>query len=230
MRIVVRKQNIRAVTRFAAIPKVVSSPKGKRELHRGVIDAGRKTKTKVQRAVNKQMGLLPGRYQSYVVNGTRGVPREANLSYEIFSVKSGIKAQNYKGLRSLTPGGKALKRMNASRSTFDQGMVRSAVWNRPRVFKRSFEFGGKFYMMRSVATGVKAPRILWTHDDRSWQPRSAGGQFASTGAKWGKLRQLYGPALSKELPEDQSLAAFYRHGPELLEKAVSKRIVKLMRY
>lgn len=222
-------QNLLVVGQFAHMAKRLSSSRAKKELFRGVMDAGRLMKTDTQRVVTAQMALKQGRYQSYVVANTRGVGNEAMLAYDIFSMRGGIKVQNYKGLRSVSSASRLAKSMNSGRDDFDKGAVRSSVWNNPRIFKRSFEHGGKFYMMRSREAGVQAPRIFWTHDDRSWQPRS-GGRFASTGAKWGKIRQLYGPALSKEIPEGDSAANFMARAPLVLEHSVGKRIDKLLRY
>lgn len=230
MYVVKSGQNLVIIGRFAQMAKRLGSNTAKRELFRGVVDAGRRMKTDTQKVVTEQMALKRGLYQSYVVANTRGVGSQALLAYDIYSSKGGIKVQNYKGLKSLKGGGRVAKKLNAGRAAFDKGTVRSAVWNNPRVFKRSFEVDGSFYMMRSAESGVRAPRILWTHDNRSWQPRTAQGRFASTGAKWGKIRQLYGPALGKEIPDGPSAANFMARAPLVLEAAVTPRIAKLLRY
>lgn len=232
MKIVVTKNNIRAVIGFAELSAALARKNGMRELHRGVVDAGRKVKTRVQRSVNRQMALKPGKYQSYVVANTRGVPREAEMSYEIFSVKKGSQIEDYKGLMSVKSGGRAAMRMNAGRGAGEQGTVRSAVWNNPRVFKRSFEHNDNFYAFRPPSAGASsiAPKIFWTFGAKPNQPRGPGGRFASSGIKYGKVRRLFGPALSKEIPQGDSLATFHKEGPKLLEQAVSKRLAKLMRY
>jgi hypothetical protein len=227
MHIVKSGHNLLLVVKFREMAEELSSKRAQTEMYRGVVDAGRRVKTPVQKAVANQMALKPGRYQSYVVANTRGVGRPGILAYDIFAVKGGIKAENYKGLRSVG----AKSKLNKGIGLSDRGTVRSGVWNNPRIFKRSFEKNGNFYMMRSREAGVKAPRILWTHDNRSWQPRGPGGRFASTGqAKWGKVRQLYGPSLMEEIPQDDSAAIFDALGPKLLEEAVTKRMAKLMRF
>lgn len=232
MRIVRRGQNIYLIGRFRDMAKHLATKKGHTELHRGVIDAGRKVKTKVQRAVRDQMGLKAGNYGSYVVAGTRGVPRKEMLSYEIFGVKGGSKIENYKGLMSVKSGGRVSRRMNAGRGISDQGTVRSAVWNNPRLFKRSFATGGGFFAMRppSAGTSRRAPKALWTFGLKPGQPRGAGGRFASSGVQYGKVRRLFGPSLMKEIPVDDSLAIFMKDGPVLLEKAIEKRLAKLVRF
>lgn len=230
MYVVKSGQNLVVVGHMARMAKRISSSSGKRELFRGVVDAGRRMKTETQKVVTAQMALKGGLYQSYVVANTRGVGNQAMLAYDIYSSKGGIKVQNYKGLKSLKSGGKVAKNMNAGRAAFDKGTVRSGVWNSPRVFKRSFENDGSFYMMRSVQAGVRAPRILWSHDNRAWQPRTAEGRFASTGAKWGRIRQLYGPALGKEIPDGKSAANFMARAPIMLEQTVMPRLEKLLRY
>lgn len=232
MRIVVRKYNIRAVIGFRDLAATLASPKARTELHRGVIDAGRKVKTKVQKAVTRQMALKSGKYQSYVVSNTRGVPRKANLSFEIFSVKKGSSIEDYKGLMSVRSGGRAFRRMNAGRALDDKGTVRSSVWNNPRLFKRSFSAATGFFAFRPASAGSsgRAPKALWTYGLKPGQPRGADGRFAATGVRYGKVRRLFGPALGKEIPQDESLATFLREGPKELELHVSKRLKKLMRY
>ncbi|NKW09957.1 hypothetical protein HGG76_11650 [Ochrobactrum tritici] len=42
--------------------------------------------------------------------------------------------------------------------------------------------------------------------------------------KYGKIRRLFGPALMKEIPEDESLNTFLVVGPQQLELHVGKRI------
>ena len=220
--------NIRALRSFREMVENLSSARAQTELQRGVTDVGRKVKTKVQKAVAKQMALRPGNYNRYVVAGTRGVSRKDLLAYDIFGVKGGTDIEEYKGLRAV----KASNRMNVGRRGADRGEVRSAVWNAPRIFKRSFVgAGGGFFAMRppSAGTSSRAPKALWTFGLKPGQPRGSGGRFASTGVRYGKVRRLYGPALMKEIPEDHSLDVFLREGPILLEQAVSKRLTKLVR-
>lgn len=232
MRIVRSGTNLHLILSFRDMAAGLASPKAKRELHRGVIDAGRMVKTRVQKAVQRQMALRPGNYQSYVVAGTRGIPRKERLSFEIFGVKGGSKIENYKGLMSVKAGGRAARRMNAGRKIFDQGTVRSAVWNNPRVFKRSFAAGGGFFALRppSAGTSSRAPKALWTYGRKPNQPRGADGRFAPTGARYGKVRRLFGPSLMKEIPVDESLAVFMKDGPVLLEQKVAKRLTKLVKF
>lgn len=232
MRIVRSGANLHLVAVLRERVELLGSARGQNELHRGVVDAGRKVKTKVQRAVGQQMALKPGNYQGYVVAGTRGVPRKELLAYDIFGVKGGTDIEKYKGLMSVKSGGRASRRMNAGREISDQGTVRSAVWNNPRVFKRSFATSGGFFAMRppSAGTSKVAPRAFWTFGLKTGQPRGAGGRFAPSGVRYGKVRRLFGPSLMKEIPEGESLAIFLRHGPILLEEAVSKRLTKLMEF
>ncbi|THK38665.1 hypothetical protein EHS39_09160 [Ensifer sp. MPMI2T] len=232
MRIIRSGTKLHLVLSFRDMARHLASERGRTELHRGVIDAGRKVKTRVQRATVHQMALKAGNYQSYVVAGTRGVPRKATLSYEIFGVKGGSKIENYKGLMSVKSGGRAARRMNAGRKIFDQGTVRSGVWNNPRVFKRSFANAGGFFAMRppSAGTSSVAPKALWTYGLKPGQPRGADGRFTPRGVRYGKVRRLFGPSLMKEIPKDESLAIFLKDGPVLLEQAVSKRLTKLMRF
>ncbi|MCO5730093.1 hypothetical protein [Rhizobium sp. SSA_523] len=229
MRIVIGRSGLSSLKNFEKLTELLASRRASTELMRGVIDAGRKTKTPVQKAVFRQMGLKSGNYNSHVVAGTRGVPRKEILAYDIFGVKGGAKIEAYKGLRSVGRGNK----LNVGRSGSDKGTVRSAVWNNPRIFKRSFEGNaGGFYAMRpaSAGTSTRAPKALWTFGLKVAQPRGAGGRFESPNVQYGKTRRLFGPSLMKEIPEDQSLATFLAVGPINLEQAVMRRVTKLMRY
>jgi hypothetical protein len=228
MRIVIGRSNMAAVGRFKELADMLASGKARTELQRGVTDAGRKVKTKVQKAVTKQMALLPGNYNSYVVAGTRGIPRAGILAFDIFGVKGGTHIEKYKGLRAVKSGSS----LNKGRKGLERGTVRSAVWNNPRIFKRSFATAGGFYAVRPASAGTSkvAPKILWTYGLKTGQPRGAGGKFVAQDKTYGKIRTLYGPSLMMEIPEDLSLATFMREGPPLLEQAVMKRVEKLMRF
>lgn len=229
MRIVVGRSNLRSLKSFEKMADLLASERARTELMRGVIDGGRKTKTPVQRAVFVQMGLKAGNYNSHVVAGTRGIPRKELLAYDIFGVKHGAPIEAYKGLRSVSRGNK----MNKGRKADERGVVRSGVWNNPRIFKRSFEGNaGGFYAMRpaSAGTSSRAPKALWTFGLKVGQPRGERGRFAATNVQYGKVRKLFGPSLMKEIPEDQSLATFVTVGPVNLEQAVMKRVTKLMRF
>ena len=228
MQIKLGTSNINSLKSFTRLSERLAKGTLKDELHRGVVDAGRRTKVKVQKAVTKQMNLKPGNYQGYVVAGTRGVSRKAILAFDIFGVKGGTDIEKYRGLRSV----KSSSRLNVGRKGLDRGTVRSGVWNNPRIFKRSFVADGNFYAMLppSAGTSSRAPKALWTFGRKPNQPRGAGGKFASSGVKYGKIRRLFGPALMKEIPEDESLNTFLVVGPQQLELHVGKRIEKLMRF
>lgn len=228
MHVTIGRSNLRALKSFERMVDRLGDKRWKNEMFRGVVDAGRKTKTRVQKAVAKQMALKPGNYNGYVVAGTRGTPRKEILAFDIYGVKGGTDIEKYRGLRSV----KASSKLNVGRKGLERGMVRSGVWNNPRVFKRSFEAGGRFYAMLPASAGAskRAPKALWTYGLKPDQPRGAGGRFASSGKTYGKIRALYGPSLMKELPEDESLATFMTVGPALLEQAVSKRVAALVRY
>ena len=205
--------------------------KWRQEAHRGVIDAGRKTKTQVQRAVAKQMAVAPGAYQGYVVGNTSGIPRRKDLSFSISARQKGAKIQTYKGLRALSEKGRTAKRYNKGRSNFERGFVRSGVWNEPRTFKRSFARNGGFFALRpSSRTSATLPKEFWTYGNKPNQPRDAQGRFKSTGRQGYSVRKLYGPALGKELDRDLSLKTFQRVAPVELEIQVKKRIARIVRF
>lgn len=229
MRIKFDKSGLSVLREFTKLSARLESGKLMTELHRGVVDAGRRTKTAVQRAAYQQMAVTPGNYQGYVVAGTKGIPRKEILAFDIFGVKGGASIDHYRGLRSV----KATSRLNAGFSATDRGAVQSGVWNNPRIFKRSFEgTSGGYYatLPASAGTAARAPMALWTFGLKPNQPRGAGGRFASSGVTYGKVRKLFGPSLMKEIPEDESLATFYRVGVDHLEREVTKRLTKLMKF
>ena len=228
MRIVRTGSNLQLIGRFEKLAERLASQRAKVELQRGVVDAGRKIKTKVQRAVTHQMALRSGNYQSYVVAGTRGVSRPAILAFDIFGVKGGTDIEEYRGLKAVRRG----NRLNLGRKSMERGTVRSAVWNNPRVFKRSFATDSGFYAIRPASEGTttRAPKIFWTYGHKPGQPRGGDGRFAASNVQYGKIRRLFGPALLKEIPQDESLNVFLRDGPVLLEQAITKRVTKLMRF
>jgi len=229
MRIVRTGSGLQLIGRFARMSEALASDRGRTEMNRGVIDAGRKVKTLVQRAVSHQMALNPGTYQSYVVGGTRGIPRQQILAFDIFGVKGGTDAASYKGLRAVSAG----NTLNKGRKGFERGTVKSSMWNQPRIFKRSFATAkGDFYAVRPASEGTTstAPRIFWTFGKKADQPRGPRGRFAKSGQKYGKIRRLYGPSLMMEIPEDESLETFMAQGPQILAVSVERRLVKLMRF
>lgn len=230
MRVVVERKLTQFV-RFRDIPRLLSSPSLHIELHRGVVDAGRKTRTQVQKAVALQMAVTAGGYTANVVPNIRGIGRQSDLSFTIRGTGKGVRIQAYKGLRALSPRGRAAKAMNAGRSALDRGYVRSGVWNNPRTFQRSFAHGGEFFSLIPSAKGSsRLPEQFWTYGHKVNQPRSADGKFAAGGRSGFKVRRLYGPALGKELDKDQSLQTFLTFGPAELEIQVAKRVAKLMRF
>lgn len=209
----------------------MKSPTWRQELSRGVTDAGRKTRTQVQKAVARQMAVTSGGYTGYVVPNMRGISSQAGLSFTIRATGKGSKIETYKGLRSLSPTGRAARAMNKGRDRLDRGYVRSGVWNAPRTFKRSFEQGGIFLALIPSATGSsRLPKALWTFGLKPNQPRASDGRFAAGGRKGFKIRRLYGPALGKELDKDDSLETFLSVGPPELDRQITKRVAKLMRY
>lgn len=228
MRIVRSGTNLQLIGEFGRMAERLATQGARTELHRGVVDAGRKVKTQVQRTVSKQMAVRGGAYQSYVVANTRGTSRPTLLAFDIFGVKGGTDIETYQGLRAV----KRRNRLNMGRSAAERGEVKSGVWNNPRVFKRSFATDGGFYALRPASAGTtsKAPKIFWTYGRKPDQPRAAGGRFAKSSAKYGKIRKLYGPSLLMEIPEDESLETFMQIAPPILQIEVEKRLTKLMRW
>jgi hypothetical protein len=227
LRLVVKKQNIRLVLTMQERAKLFANGRWRTEAFRGVVDAGRRTKTQVQRSAFKQMAMLK---YGFVAQNTRGTPRQAKLAYEIYALKGGQRIEEYAGLRALATRGKTARRFNVDRDVSDKGFVRSGVWNKPRTFKRSFATNGGFFAMLPGGTRTTAPKSMWTYGSKPDQPRDPLGRFASPGRKYGKIRRLYGGALRKEIGKDQALATFHRVGPAMLEQKVTKRLARFLKF
>ncbi len=215
MQLIVVRQRLELVASMQESARVLASRRWQQEAFRGVVDAGRRTKTEVQRAVHKQMATK--RY-GLVSASTRGSPKWANLAFEIYGVTGGQRIEEYKGLQVLkSAGGQA-----------DSGAVRSGVWNSHRVFQRSFAAKGGFFALLPGGTGKVAPRVLWTYGSKPGQPRDASGRFAPSGKTYGRVRRLFGPSLMKEIVKDEALATFERVGPPLLADKVLSRMNRLL--
>lgn len=206
---------------YKQMAKSLKNKSWEREAFRAVQDAGKKTRTKTQRAVSRQMGLKPGNYQSYVVSGTSSFGKKRDLSFTMYGTQRGASIEKYKGLRVLSSKGKAAKRFNDGRSG-DKGFVLSAVWNKPRTFKRSFATA-KGYFARLPGAPLRDPKN---------QPRDGEGRFAkwSGAGKKSRIRKLYGPSLKKEYVQGPALQEFQKHGPVFLETAIKKRAEKFLSY
>lgn len=223
-----RLQNFRKFEKLAAR---LATPRALKSLHQGVINAGRKTKTQVQRAVRDQMAVAPGSYQKYVVANMRFRSNQAAMSATISASQKGGEITDFKGLKSLSSKGRAVRRYNPGKSF--RGTIRSEVWNKARVFQRSF-LGSSGKYLALIRGGGKSnstmPKEFWTHDSRSWQARSADGRFAKMGAQKWRVRRLRGPALNKELDQGQSVAKFLSFGPAELERQIEKRLETIMKW
>lgn len=216
--------------KFGQIAHRIQNKTVQRELHRGVIDAGRKTRTQVRKAVREQMGVAPGSYTSYVVANT-GLRSGGNLQVSIWASAKGGQITDFKGLKALSPKGRLARRTNKGKNF--PGLVRSEVWNQSRVFKRSFaQNGGYFALIRAsgAPSNSTMPRAFWTADNHLTQPRDAMGRFADTGAQKWRLRRLRGPAINKELDKGQSLHVFMTFGPAELERQTNKRIDRILKW
>ncbi len=211
--------------------ELLSNGKWKQEAQRGVMQATKKVKTKVQRAVTKQMALQSGNYQSYVVANTRAFSQPAELAGVIVASNKGGKIEIYKGLKALSAKGRTAKKYNSGRSIDDRGFVKSGVWNAPRTFKRSFSSNGGFFaLIPGGRTSSALPKAFWTYGKKASQPRDSKGRFKTSQRPGYRVRQLFGPALGKEMQKDQALATFQREAPKELKIQVEKRIAKLVKF
>ncbi|GHB34013.1 hypothetical protein GCM10007094_23760 [Pseudovibrio japonicus] len=196
-----------------------------------MMQATKKVKTKVQKAVTQQMALKSGNYRSYVVKNTRAYSKPAQLTGMIVANNKGGKIEIYKDLKTLSSKGRAAKRYNSGRSVDDQGFVKSGVWNAPRTFKRSFSSNGGFFaLIPGGKTSNALPKEFWTFGKKASQPRDSGGRFKSSQRQGYRVRRLYGPALGKEMQKDQALATFKKEAPKELRVQVETRIKKIMKF
>lgn len=216
---------------FMKHSKLLANGKWKQEAQRGVMAATKKVKTKVQRAVFKQMAVLPGNYQSYVAKNTRVFSKPSELAGVIVANNKGGKVEIYKGLKALSTKGSTAKRFNSNRSVDDAGFVKSGVWNTARTFKRSFASNGGFFaLIRGGKTSSALPKEFWTFGKKGNQPRDTQGRFKSSQRPGFRVRRLFGPALGKEMQKDQTLATFRKEAPKELKLQVEKRIAKLIKF
>ena len=89
----------RGVREFYQVVRIFANGQWKLEAYRGVIEAGRKTKTKYQRADHPQMGTKPGQYQGYVFANTKERVKRSNLSHTISESANGTDVEIYTSLR-----------------------------------------------------------------------------------------------------------------------------------
>jgi len=210
--------NDRALRQLAKKVTVLAAGGWKSEVHRGLIDAGRRTTTPVMKAAQGQMAA---KCYGFVRNRTRQKSSDS-LEYRILSHAGGARIEEYRGLRSVKSGRLASP---------EAGGVSSAVWNSPRTFKRSFAASGGFFAMLPSGTQLKnAPKILWTYGEKPDQPRDGRGRFAPSNRTYGPIRRLFGPALNKELTQGETLATFMRVAPVMMEQKIMPRLEKLIKF
>lgn len=206
---------------YRQMVRSLGNEKWKVEAFRAVQDAGKKARTRTQRAVTRQMALKPGNYQSYVVAGTGSFSKRKDLSFTMFGTRKGTRIENYKGLRALSSKGRVAKRYNEGRSG-DKGLILSEVWNNPRVFKRSFMTPNGYFA-----------RLPGSNDDNSAEPkRGPDGRFQKTrGSKRrSRPRRLYGPSLKKEYVQGPALETFMDLAPMYLEQNIKKRAARILKF
>jgi len=208
----------RGLRKFRKKVKTLAAGGWEKEVHRGLIDAGRRTTVRVAKAAQGQMAA---KSYGFVRNKTRATSADL-MQYRIFSPAGGARIEEYKGLRSVK---------NVRLSSPEPGGVSSGVWNNPRTFKRSFKANGGFFaMLPGGEQSTVAPRMLWTYGNKPGQPRDAAGKFMSSGVTYGKIRRLFGPALRDELVKDQSRATFEKVAPMILEQKIVPRLAKLITF
>jgi hypothetical protein len=93
-RLIVEKQNVHLIVTMPERAKILASKRWQTEAFRGVIAAGRKTRTQVQKAVHNQMA---SRGYSLVSANTRGTLKRAAFAFEIWSPLRGRRNRGLQG-------------------------------------------------------------------------------------------------------------------------------------
>ena len=207
--------------------KALASERWRTEAFRAVVDAGRRTKTQVQRAVHKQMAT---RRYSMVTSNTRGTPKRADLAYEIYAFIGGQRIEEYKGLQALAgrrQGGRQVQR-------------RSHGWRSRHGPVGCLECRRACSSDRSQPTAVSSLccQAATALGRRRHCGRSAGRNSSRATRRGASLRPVAptvrsagcsGRLCARSSSRMNSLATFRRVGPTMLEQKVMKRIGKYMR-
>ncbi|WEK50325.1 MAG: hypothetical protein P0Y66_22230 [Candidatus Kaistia colombiensis] len=181
--------------------------KAKREFENGLSDGGLKLRTQVRAALKKQMGT---KGLSPIITRTPSKLDRGNLSFTIFGNGRGLPINAFP------------VRMSRSK----RALVR---WS-PREHWRlqSRDAAGKFGKIQDTPEAA-VTAMLWG-SAHAFQRSFVGprGPRAIRGGGKGGMRQLFGPAVSKELNYDQSLAAFRTGIATIIEPSIRKRLAALM--
>lgn len=171
--------------------------RGQLEMKRGFISGGRKTTTRVKKAMVAQTGIKA----HAVSRRTKGYFDAASNAWVITGQGKGVTLDEVKGTRArrYTPRDPSNQPRDA-RGRFAEwpqdkrlaaGLVSANVWNNPRRFAYSYRDGEQF-----VSNPPDKPRNI-----------------------------LYGPAPYKEIVKGPSVAA-WRHGAADIQREIERRIRK----
>lgn len=180
--------------------------KAQRAMREGLQEGGNKVRTKVRKALQKQMGVTK---YGVIVSNTTGTIANAGLNYIIRGTGKGLPIENFpvKGKAAggadrwsrrrhyLLQGRDGRGRFGKLKDTPDE--VTASPWAVSRTFKRSFVGGGGY-------------RAAIPH----------GGKF--------RIRKLYGPSVAKEIVKDASLASFQASVRIDVAPAIEKRLARVL--
>lgn len=195
---------------MAAIDRISNVDKVERALHEGVRAAGDKVRTKVRRALHRQMGT---KKYGTIVKATRSyIP--GRMSYAIEGMGKGLPITDF----PVKAFGGDAARMRWSPTEHWRYQVRA----------ENGRFG-RIDLSSTGKAGVTARPWRVTHDfKRSFVDAEGIFRARLPDQKRGKGRKLYGPAAWKEIVRAETLATFQGQAPREMEAQVGKRLAKLV--
>ena len=181
--------------------------KAKREFSNGLSDGGLKLRTQVRLALRAEMST---RTAAPINMRTPSKLDRGNLTFTIMGVGKGLPINAFP--------------LRLSRSK--RAMVRWSPRQHWRLQPR--DAAGKFGAIQDTPEAAVSA-TLWG-SVHAFQRSFVGprGPRAVRGGDKGRIRQLYGPAVSKELVRDQSLIAFRRGVAEIIEPSIARRLAALV--
>ncbi|WP_336801794.1 hypothetical protein [Kaistia sp. MMO-174] len=181
--------------------------KAKREFENGLSDGGLKLRTQVRLALRAQMST---RTAAPINQRTPSKLDRSGLTFTIYGVGKGLPINAFP------------VRMSRSKRAMVRWSPRQHWRLQPRDAAGRF---GKIEDTPDAAVSAMVWGSLHAFQRSFVGPR---GPRAIRGGEKGRVRQLYGPAVSKELNRDQSLAAFQRGIAEIIEPSIARRLAALL--
>lgn len=181
--------------------------KAKKEFGNGLSDGGLKLRTQVRHALRAQMGT---RTAAPVNTRTPSKLDRGNLTFTIMGIGKGLPISAFP--------------LRLSRSK--RAMVRWSPRQHWRLQPRNAS--GQFGAIQDTPEAAVSAMVWGSL--HSFQRSFVGprGPRAVRGGDKGRIRQLHGPAVSKELVRDHSLIAFHRGVAGIIEPSIVRRLAALV--